>query len=165
MKNFFILVSFVFLSFGLAAQDGKEFKTQLNNPIPEFEFTPLDSEKIHIKDYQGKVVLLNFYASWCGPCRREMPVLDKALKNEKDLIILAIARGEDVSKVREFKDEHNYSFVFAPDQDKSVYQLFADKYIPRNLVINKEGQIIYQSTGYDVEKLNSMIDLIKKELK
>ena len=67
--------------------------------------------------------------------------------------------------MKEFKREKSYDFHFAPDTGRVIYSKFADKYIPRNVVVDEEGTIVYQNTGYTEEKFQQMMDVIAEELK
>lgn len=137
--------------------------------VPGFTFTTTEGEEYSIQDLQEKVVLLNFFATWCPTCMKEMPALQEQIwekyGDDKDFFLVSIGREQNMTKMKEFKREKGYDFHFAPDTGRVIYSKFADKYIPRNVVVDEEGTIVYQNTGYTEEKFQQMMDVIAEELK
>ncbi|MCF8335571.1 MAG: TlpA family protein disulfide reductase [Bacteroidales bacterium] len=136
--------------------------------VPDFTFTTTEGEEYSIQDLQEKVVLLNFFATWCPTCMKEMPALQEQIwekyRDNKDFFLVSIGREQNMNKMKEFKKEKGYDFNFAPDTGRVIYGKFAEKYIPRNVVINEEGTIVYQNTGYKEEEFLQMMNIIEKEL-
>ncbi len=137
--------------------------------VPEFTFTTTSGEEFSVKALQGKVVLLNFFATWCPTCMKEMPALQNQIwekyRDNEGFFLVSIGREQNMAKMKEFKKEKGYDFHFAPDTGRVVYGEFADKYIPRNVVVDKQGTIVYQNTGYTEEKFQQMMDVIANKLK
>lgn len=142
--------------------------TKVGQPVPNFTLTTLDGNVMKIANLKGKVVLINFFATWCGPCMAEMPHVEKeiwqALKSDK-LVVLAIGREHSKDELIKFNKEKGFTFLIAPDPKREVYSLFARQYIPRNYVIGKDGRIAFQSMGYSAEEFRKMVELIKSELR
>ena len=92
--------------------------TEVGQLAPDFETTALDGDKVRLSDLRGKVVLTAFFATWCPPCQRELPMLEKELQAEfksDKFLILAIAREQSEADVLPFKNEHNLTFTLATD--------------------------------------------------
>lgn len=167
MNKFLALIAIVFcLQLDVQAQ---EWKVSKGDQVPSFTVENKEGVKISIEDLKGKVVLLNFFATWCPPCREELPRLQKelweTLGDRDDFTILVLAREEGWNKLDPFMKNNNYTFPVFPDLNRKVFALFAEQSIPRNVLINKEGKIIYQSIGYTPKEFSGLIELIKKELK
>ena len=149
------------------ANDSKNTLTRVGQKVPSFQVTTLNGKSINITDLKGKTILLNFFTTRCNACIKEMPYLEEAiwqkLKSEKFMII-AIGRAHSDSELTTFKEKHRLTFSLAPDPNRQVYRLFADKYVPRNYVINPYGKIVFQSMGYVPAELRKMKDIIQKEL-
>jgi peroxiredoxin len=142
--------------------------TKFGQQVPNFSVTTLDGKDLNISDLKGKIVLINFFATWCGPCMGEMPHVEKEiwqqLKSDK-LIVLAIGREHTKDELAKFNKEKGFTFAIAPDPKREIYSLFAKQFIPRNYVIGKDGKIVFQSMGYTPEEFGKMVDLIKAQLK
>jgi len=140
-----------------------------NQKAPDFLFKTVDGKTIHLSDYKGKIVLINFFATWCGPCMKEMPYLQKdlwdKLKNNPKFVLLSFGRDHTQEEINKFIEAKKFTFPIYADKGKSVYSLFASKYIPRNYLIDSNGTIVYTSSGYTPEEFevlkNKINDLIK----
>ena len=170
-KNFliFLLVS-LNSSFGQDLNDDymKSSLVKLNQQVPEFSFTNKDGKSIKLSDYKGKVILINFFATWCGPCMKEMPYIQKdlweKLKNNDKFIILSFGRDHSQEEVNIFIESKKFIFPIFADKDKSIYNLFATKYIPRNYLIDSKGKVIYASTGFSEKEFEELKATIDKQL-
>lgn len=165
MKQLLLLTFTLFSLTAFAQVKPGNFKTNIGDQVPAFSFETLDGKQMTNKDLEGKIVLLNFWATWCGPCVREMPELNKfvAKQNPDEFVVVALAREQTKETVKSFADKNGYDFIFASDLDKSIYSNFADKSIPRNVVLNSKGEIIFQLMGYYPEEIKKMEKLIAKE--
>ena len=128
---------------------------------PDFNFTlsDLDGHPWTLKDLRGKVVLVNFWATWCPPCRKEMPDLEALYNRFKDkgLIVLAIS-DEDASKVAPFIAEHHYTYPILLDPGSKVHQLFVVQGIPKSFLYNREGHLAAEAI--DMRTMNQFLALL-----
>jgi peroxiredoxin len=115
----------------------------------DFTLKDLDGKTVRLADYQGKVVLLEFWATWCGPCKESMPELERlyATYRDRGFEIIAISLDESESAVREFVEEYRLSFtVVIDDVDvNSAYGVFS---IPTTFILDKSGQIVKKHLGF-----------------
>lgn len=168
-SNTAIILFLFFFSSITFAQDDLESTTLLKvgNNLPVFTTQSLSGKTFSSDELNGKVVLINFWATWCPPCKAELPLLQKnvyeKIKN-KNFVVLVISRGEEPDTVKKFINKFNYTFPVYIDKDTKVYKLFASKYIPRNFVIGKEGKVKMATVGFKKEEFEKMIKLIEKEL-
>jgi peroxiredoxin len=121
-----------------------------NKRAPNFCLEDLKGKKVELKHFKGKVVFLNFWATWCGPCKEEMPSME-ALYNhfrEKDFIFLAVSVDyEGIKPVKEFIEKQRYTFPVLLDPKCETLDLFEVKAIPTTLLIDKKGLIIGKTIG------------------
>jgi peroxiredoxin len=112
----------------------------------DFTLTDLQGKSWTLKDLRGKVVLVNFWATWCPPCRKEMPDLDALFQKFRDqgLVVLAIS-DEDAAKVKPFIDERKISYPILLDPGRKVNDLFVVQGIPKSLVYDRDGKLVAQS--------------------
>ncbi|MFO7840596.1 MAG: redoxin domain-containing protein [Fidelibacterota bacterium] len=140
---------------------------ELDIPMPEFELLGIDSGRISSRDFEDKILIVSFFATWCPPCKKELPHLNDLYleyRNDEEIEIIAVSTDEDKFRVRPFINEHGYEFpvYYAGGLDKK----FRVKGIPTLFVIDKKGIIRYKKIGYregeEFEKImNWYIDEIK----
>lgn len=146
----------------LAADDST--LTKVGNKSPVLSLRTIEGKDL---DFHNKVVVLNFFATWCGPCMTEMPHLEKDLwqpLKDKGLILVSVGREHSVAEVEKFKKQQGYSFLFAADPKREIFSKFATQSIPRCIVIGKDGHIKFQSIGYEEKGFGAFIDVVKGEL-
>ena len=133
----------LFLKAGIQAIKG-------GRKAPNFRLEDLRGKKVELKHFRGKLVLLNFWATWCGPCKEEMPSME-ALYNqfkEKDFVFLAISVDYGgVKSVNEFIEKQRYTFPVLIDPKCETLDLFGIKGIPTTLLIDKKGLMVGKTIG------------------
>jgi peroxiredoxin len=165
-----LLITLFLKSLNILSQEDymKSSLVQLNETAPEFSFTTNDGKTVKLSDYKGKVILINFFATWCGPCMKEMPYIQKdlweKLKKNDTFIILSFGRDHSQEEVNKFIESKKFTFPIFADKDKSIYNLFATKYIPRNYLIDSNGKVIYASTGFSEKEFEELKATINKHL-
>ena len=151
-----------------AAQDDIKSFTREGQPMPAFSFTTLDGKMTSIEELKGKVVYVNFWATWCPPCVVEMPRMEREVwrkyKSSPDFRMVAIAREQTGDEIAPFMKENRLTFPVAPDPEREVYKLFGNAGIPRSYVVGRDGRILYQSVGYDEGDFTKMKNVISKAL-
>ncbi|WP_158275688.1 TlpA family protein disulfide reductase [Marinilabilia rubra] len=166
MKIFFhrLAILFLFSVFSLSLVGQGFDVVEKGDKVPEFAIEIEDGKTLNISDYEGSVVFINFFATWCGPCRKELPFLQKDVwdkyKTKDNFKLMAIGRGHDQEEVDTFKKEQGFQIPMYGDKDKSVYTKFATRYIPRNYIIDADGEIVYASQGFSKEEFEKMVDLL-----
>jgi peroxiredoxin len=119
---------------------------------PDFTFEIAPGKTQKLSDLKGKVVWINFFATWCPPCREELPMLQKEIfgkyKNSDDFVLLILGREQNWEEINTFKTEQNFTMPFYPDPERKVFSVYAKQNIPRNFIIDKDGKIAVSSIGY-----------------
>lgn len=149
----------------------KEYILNINDTAADFNVEMVNGEKIQLSDLKGRVVLLNFWATWCAPCIREfyeMPskILEK-YKNE-DFVFIPVAIGENkalVTKKMTYLKGKEIVFNAGFDPDKKVWNKYAKGAIPKNFIIDKKGIIRFTSTGNNETNVDNLAKEIGKLLK
>lgn len=131
---------------------------------PDFSLMDLDGNPVSLSDYRGKVVLLNIWATYCGPCRKEMPSLDGLMKEMADygFVILAISIDPGKSEdVREFMEENGYAFKVLHDPKKKISARYYFTGIPTTYIIDMNGIIVDKAVGSEDWERKDRIDQLK----
>jgi len=141
---------------------------EVGKPPPEFSLNDLSNNIVSLNSFRGqKVVLLDFWATWCGPCRMAMPGLQDLKDKFKDrgLEILSINEGEGIDQVRSFIVQKKYSFQVLLDSDGGVGAKFGVRGIPTTVLIDKKGIIQRIQVGYsrNEDELKDMVDRFTKQ--
>jgi len=125
----------------------------------DFTLTDLQGKVWHLKELRGQVVLVNFWATWCPPCRKEMPDLEALYNRFKDqgLVIVAIS-DEEAAKVTPFIAERKISYPIVLDPGRKVNDLFVVEGIPKSFVYDREGKLVAQSI--DMRTRNQFLDML-----
>lgn len=167
MKRFVLLILALVFTTSLWADENEGNLTKKGQAAPDFTVKSLDGEVFKLSDLKGKVVFVNFFATWCGPCMKELPELEKQLwprfKNE-NFKMISIGRQHTKAELKKFQSTKKFTFPIAADPQRRIYARYAEKYIPRNYIIDKEGKIIFQAKGFTQKELNEMMDIIEKAL-
>ncbi len=115
----------------------------IGSPAPNFALKDLDGNMIYLEETLGKVVLLNFWATWCGPCRVEMPFFERTYAEfkDEDFVVLAVDFDEPIEAVRAFKEELNLNFPILLDPGGEVQRTYRVLGYPTSVLIDREGLI------------------------
>lgn len=153
-----------------AFADDEALSTQVKpgDVAPDFSCQTVSGEQFSLSGQKGKVVLVNFFATWCAACMEEMPHLDKEVflkfGSRNDFKLIAIGRGHSAAELTKFNNEKGFTLPIAPDPKREIYSRYADKYIPRNFVVGKDGKIKLSTVGYTAEDFQKIIQTIQAEL-
>jgi peroxiredoxin len=137
------------------------------NTAPDFTLPNLEGTNVSLSSYKGKVVILNFWGTWCEPCKAEMPSLNKLYLEHRGngLVVVAISMDKSEKDVKSFISQKGYSFPVLLDKNKEVY---FDKYglfgLPISVIIDRNGMIVQKVIGQTAWDSPQMEDKIRKLL-
>ncbi len=135
--------------------------------MPEIEFNLTDGKTIKTSDLKGKVVMLQFTASWCSVCRKEMPHIESEIwqkhKNNKNFVLFGVDMDEPVEKVNKFAADMKITYPLALDPGAKIFYTVATKGagVTRNIIIDKSGKIAYMTRLYKEDEFNEMKEVIE----
>ena len=174
MKKTIVIVISILVTFFLLISCEKEEKEATvesqNSYATNFSLLKLDgSQKVELNDYKGKPMVINFWASWCVPCRKEMPFLEKMWQEYKDkgLAIMGIDMLDDKGHAKEFLDQVGISYINLYDPSGQVGNTYGAVSLPTTFFIDKEGRIIRKSFGgfLDDKDEKRFIDYVEELIK
>ena len=153
----------IFLSFLNAVEpDERGYIVKVGDESPDFKMQLIDGKTITKKDLIGKVAVLQFTASWCSVCRKEMPHLEKEVWQKfkvNDFILIGVDRDEPLDVVQEFTKEIKVTYPMALDPGADIFALFAAREagVTRNIVIDQTGKIVFLTRLFDEKEFKAMI--------
>ncbi len=134
---------------------------------PDFTVEMVDGSSITLAGLRGKVVLLNFWATWCPPCREELSHVQQQIIDRfaaQEFVFLPISRGEQRATVEAFRAKTGYAFAMGLDPDETIYKRYATRFIPRNFLIDRTGRVVKVSVGYDETEFAELVQAIDAEI-
>ncbi len=141
---------------------------KVGDTAPNFTTKLLNGDEFKLSEQRGKVIMLQFTASWCGVCRKEMPFIEKEIYQmykDKDFVLVGIDRDEPAAKMHELIKATGITYPLAFDPNADIFGLYARKEagVTRNVIINREGKIIYLTRLFNREEFDAMKKVIAKE--
>lgn len=150
--------------------DDRGYLVKVGDMAPDFTMELTNGEKVTLSSYRGKVVMLQFTASWCGVCRKEMPFIEKDIwqknKENDQFALLAIDRDEPLQTVVDFAKETGITYPIGLDPNADIFAKYADRKagITRNVIIDRNGKIVMLTRLYDEAEYASMVRKIEELL-
>jgi len=166
---FIVLIGMVISGMAQEVKD-RGYIVNVGDMAPDFEMKLMDGIKVNLSDLKGKVVMLQFTASWCGVCRKEMPFIEKEIwqiNKNKDFALYGLDRDEPAEKAQKLIDATGITYPIALDEGGQIFEKYAHKEsgITRNVIINREGKIIFLTRLFNHEEFEAMKKVIAEELK
>ena len=150
------------------AAGAAELKPWSGGPTPALELEDLAGQVHRLDDYRGKVVLVNFWATWCEPCRAEMPSIDglRSALDGQPFQVLAVNLAEPLSRIEKFAGTMPLHFPLLRDRDGAVAKAWRARLLPASFLIGRDGRIRYVAYGemdWTSEPVRSVVDQLLKE--
>ena len=151
-------------------ESDRGYIVRVGDMAPDFDMVLPDGASVTLSSLRGKVVMLQFTASWCGVCRKEMPHIESDIwqrhKDNPEFALYGIDREEPVEKIEEMIAATGVTYPIGMDPNADIFGSYAEKSagITRNVIIDREGKIVMLTRLYDEEEFNEMVDTIDKLL-
>lgn len=172
MKNILLVLSLLMICLnGKAQEDSRGYIVKVGEQAPDIDIIYTDGTQKKLSDFKGKTVMLQFTASWCGVCRKEMPFIEKDIwqkhKDNSGFALIGIDLKESKEKTMDFASELKITYPLTLDPEgKSFYSFAAQGAgVTRNIIIDKKGKIVFMTRLYDPEEFNEMCQVIDNLLK
>ncbi|MFZ2338243.1 MAG: TlpA disulfide reductase family protein [Bacteroidales bacterium] len=173
MKKLRLLTVTIMMACTAFSQDQKVYENgylvKTGDIAPGFTVREAGGKTYALADFRGKVVMLQFTASWCGVCRKEMPFIEEEIwlpGKEKGLVVIGIDRDEPEATVLKFREEMKITYPLALDPGADIFGLYAQKEagVTRNVIIDRKGRIIFLTRLFEREEFDRMKEVIFSEL-
>lgn len=151
--------------------DDRGYLVKVGEMAPDFSIKLTTGKTIQLKELKGKIVMLQFTASWCGVCRKEMPFIESDIwqkhKNNPNFALIAIDRDEPLETVLKFVESTKITYPIGLDPAANIFALYAQREagITRNVIIDKTGKIVLLTRLYNEIEFNEMKNKIEELLK
>jgi len=136
----------------------------LKEEAPDFTLKSLDGANLRLEEYRGQVVLINFWASWCGPCRQEMPLLDRLHHRYEDtgFAVLGVNVEGEAGPAQEIVDSTNVTFPILIDDGQKVSEMYNLEAMPSTVVVDRDGVVRYIHRGYKPGDEAKYVEVVKQ---
>ncbi len=142
----------------------EDFEIEIGKESPNFTHKNLDGKEVSLSDYRGKIVLINFLATWCPWCDKEMPDLQKLDEENDDLVVLAVDVMEKEEEVKEYIEKNKYSFEVVLDEDGEIAKTYLVSGLPASYFVDEEGILLGGVPGaMTYEQMISILEGIREE--
>lgn len=142
----------------------EDFEIAIGKESPNFTLKNLDGKEVSLSDYRGKIVLINFWATWCPWCDKEMPDLQKLDEENDDLVVLAVDVMEKEEEVKEYIEKNKYSFEVVLDEDGEIAKTYLVSGLPASYFVDEEGILLGGVPGaMTYEQMISILEGIREE--
>ena len=144
---------------------------KIGQQMPAIDMELTDGTKVSTANLKGKVTMLQFTASWCSVCRKEMPHIEKDIwqkhKDNENFVLIGVDMDEPLDKVKDFKETMKITYPLALDPGADIFYTFAAKGagVTRNVIVDKTGKIVYMTRLYKEDEFNEMVQVIDLLLK
>ena len=166
----FILLALSVMGFTQTTDD-RAYLVKVGDKAPDFTIKLTDGKTVKLSALRGKVVMLQFTASWCSVCRKEMPFIEKDIwqkhKSNPNFALMAVDRDEPLATVKKFTKSIPITYQIGLDPKANIFALYAQREagITRNVIIDKTGKIVFLTRLYDEAEFNQMTKVIDDLLK
>lgn len=166
--SFLLMVSFS--NKGIAQTEDRQYLVKVGDMAPDFVMQLPGGQSVRLADLKGKIVMLQFTASWCSVCRKEMPHIESEIwqkhKNNSGFALFGVDRDEPADKVLEFAKQTGVTYPIGLDPKADIFAKYAEREagITRNVIIDRSGRIVMLTRLYDEKEFAEMVPLIDKLL-
>lgn len=154
----------------VTVEEDRQYLVKVGDYAPDFEMQLPEGEKVTLSSLRGKVVMLQFTASWCGVCRKEMPYIESQIwqkhKDNPNFALYGIDREEPIEKIEELRKATKVTYPIGMDPDAGIFKLYAEENagITRNIIIDTDGKIVMLTRLFEEEEFNRMVNTINQLL-
>ncbi|MDO4496908.1 MAG: TlpA disulfide reductase family protein [Bacteroidales bacterium] len=151
--------------------DSTGYIIRVGMQVPDITWTEANGKTVSMQELRGKVVMLQFTASWCSVCRKEMPFIERDIwqkhKNNNDFYLVGIDRDEPLETVQEFAEKTGVTYPLALDPGADIFAQFAlrESGITRNVLVDRDGTIVMTTRLYNEEEFGRLVEKIDSMLK
>ena len=150
------VIKFIFISivtavlFTIPASNADAFGQSSKQKAPDFTLSDMSGNKVKLSSFEGKPVLLNFWATWCGYCRKERPHLNKVYNSYKNkgLVVISVATDRSVDKVKRYLENIPADFLVLTDKDQTAAAAYGIRGYPSSFLLDRKGYIIHRVAGF-----------------
>ncbi len=166
------LISLLFLLsiFTFSQNDNRGYIVNVGDKAPLFKTTTSTGDSFDLEEHRGKIVMLQFTASWCSVCIKEMPHIENEIwqkhKDSDDFILIGIDRGESTEMINKLINKTNVTYPICMDEKSEIFELYAEKKagVTRNIIIDRDGQIIFLTRLFNIDEFNEMKHIINESI-
>lgn len=167
MKKILFTGLFACLTLVCIAQEDSDI-VKVGDVMPAFAIISDNGAEFKSSSLQGKVILLNFFATWCPPCQKELAAIQETLwpkyKNNANFVMLVVGREHSDDDLAKYNEKKGFDFPLYPDKNRAIYGKFAKSLIPRVYLIGKDGKVILTSKGFNESDFTELMNQIEKAL-